>query len=115
MTTARITAVMLDGTKHEATGVFMALSDRVAFERLYNVSALEMARQTDLLAPDGTPTAAVSDLREERHAFFCWRLLRRAELPVGEFDEFIENTEECHIETLKGPVDPTDPDQPPGT
>lgn len=109
MGNARVVALMLDGTKHEATGVFMALADRVAFERLYNVSVLELNRQTDLLNEDGTPRGKVDELREERSAFFVWRTLERGEQAVGDFEGFLEAVEEIQIERLAGPVDPTEP------
>ena len=115
MGSARIVAVMLDGTKHEAVGVFMALADRVAFERQYDVSVLEMRRQTEMLDPDGKPKADVTALREERTAFFCWRTLHRGEQPVGDFEGFLDGVEEVQIERLEGPADPTDAGLPPGT
>ena len=109
MNSARTVAVMLDGTKHEAVGVFMPLSDRVAFERRYNLSILEMARVTkDNLDDKGIPIGPVPDLTEERTAFFTWRLLARGECPVGSFDEFLDGVERIEIERLEGEADPTD-------
>lgn len=107
MTTAHVTAVMLDGVEHEATGVYMALADRVAFERIYNVSILEMARESRSLS--GKDDAPVPELREERAAYFAWRLLDRASAGVGDFDHFLENADELRIEVIAKPVDPTEP------
>jgi len=105
---------MLDGTKHEAVGSFMALSDRVQFERRYNLSVLEMARQSDLLSPDGRPRANVTDLREERMAYFAWKTLVRGDPAVGDFEVFVDTVDELTIERLVGPVDPTAEVPPPG-
>lgn len=115
MTSMRVVAMMLDGTKHEAVGVYMALSDRVAFERLYNLSVIDLKRETKLLDAEGNAEAPVRNLREEQTAYFCWRTLTRGECPVGGFDDFLEQVEEVKLERLDGPVDPTDPGPPPGT
>jgi len=112
MTTARIVATMLDGAEHDKTGTYMALADRVAFERLYNVSILEMARESRTLSTSGDDP--VPELREERAAFFAWRLLLRSGAEVGDFDSFLDNADGLSIEVLKT-VDPTDPAPEPGT
>lgn len=112
MTTARVTAVMLDGTKHDATGVFMALADRVAFERLFNVSVLQMRREAGAVDDTGSD---VGGLREERAAFFTWRVLSRASCPVGSFEEFLDTVDSIGVERLEGSLDPTDAGLPPGT
>ena len=115
MTTARITAVMLDGTKHEATGAYMALADRVAFERRYSATILEMSRAAQMLDAEGNvrPDADISGLREERTAFFAWRVLQRAGQASEDYDQFLEAVEEITIDT--GEMDPTGPVQAPGT
>lgn len=108
MTTARVVAVMLDGDKLEAQGVYMPLADRVAFERKFDVSVLEMARLERRIDDAGQATAPVPDLREERSAFFSWRLLHRAGKTEADFDAFLDNVERLEIEIHKdGPVDPT--------
>lgn len=101
MASMRVTATMLDGTKHEAIGVFMALSDRIAFEKRFDSSFSKM--QADR-----------ANVREEESAYFAWRTLTRAECAVGGFEDFIEAVEEVELERLDGPVDPTDPAPPPG-
>jgi hypothetical protein len=111
----RVVAVMLDGTKHEAVGVYMALSDRVAFERIYNRSIIDLRRETKLLDAEGDAQAPVTNLREEQTAYFCWRTLTRGECPVGGFEDFLEQVEGVTLERLDGPVDPTAPDPLPGT
>lgn len=111
MTTMRVVAVMLDGTKHEVVGVYMALSDRVAFERLYNKSLIDLRRDTRHLDADEAPA---SGLREEQTAFFCWRTLARGGCPVGDFEAFLDSAEDVTLERLDGPVDPTEPGLPPG-
>jgi hypothetical protein len=111
----RVVAVMLDGTKHEAVGVYMALSDRIMFERIYDVSVVELRRESRKIDADGEATSEVRTLREEQTAYFCWRTLTRGECPVGGFDDFLENVEEVKLEKLDGPVDPTDPSPLPGT
>jgi hypothetical protein len=124
---ARVTAIMLDGTKHEGTSVWQALSDRVAFERRYATSILSAAQKLKgNLDEEGNPTEGFdwSLVNEERLAFFAWRVLRRAERPVGDFDDFIDNVEDIELEALEGPadgpadptnVDPLDADQPSGS
>src|SRR5262245_61361199 len=107
MTTARVVAVYFDGTKHEAVGSFMALSDRVHFERRYNLSVLEMQRQSDLLSPDCKAAGNVTDLREERMAYFAWKTLVRGDPAVGDFEAFVDSVDDLSIERLDGPVDPT--------
>jgi len=114
VTSMRVVAVMLDGTKHETIGVYMALSDRVAFERLYAVSVVELRRETKLLDDEGNATAPVALLREEQTAWFSWRALTRGDCPVGGFEDFLEGVEEIQLERLDGPVDPTDSGPPPG-
>jgi len=52
--------------------------------------------------------------REEQTGFYCWRLLTRAECPVGGFEDFLEGVEEVTLEALEGPADPTDPVPLPG-
>lgn len=111
----RVIAVMLDGTKHEAVGVYMALADRVAFERIYNLSVIDLKRETKLLDAEGNAEAPVRNLREEQTAYFCWRTLTRGDCPVGGFDDFLEQVEEVKLERLDGPVDPTDAGPQPGT
>jgi len=111
----RVTAVMLDGTKHETVGVYMALSDRIAFERLYKLSIIDLKRETKLLDAEGDATAPVRNLREEQTAYFAWRSLTRGDCPVGGFEDFLEVVEEIKLERLDGPVDPTDPAPLPGT
>lgn len=114
MTSMRVVAVMLDGTKHEAIGVYMALADRVAFERHYNLSITELKRETKLLDDEGNAEAPVRSLREEQTAYFSWRTLTRAECPVAGFEDFLEGVEEIKLERLDGPVDPTAPPPVPG-
>ncbi len=106
----RVVAVMLDGTKHEAVGVYMALSDRIAFERSYDLSIIELKRETKLLDAEGNAEVPVRNLREEQTAYFCWRTLTRGDCPVGGFEDFLEQVEEVKLERLDGPVDPTVPD-----
>jgi len=102
--TARIAALMFDGTKHEAIGTYMGLSDRVAFERLFSVSYTDMWR-----AGLGGKPVPGPEYREERAAWFCWRLLRRCEEDVPDtFDAFVEACEELKIEDLDERLDPTD-------
>jgi len=108
----RVVAVMQDGTKHETVGAYMALSDRVAFERKYAVSVAELRRETRRL---DDPEADVSSLREEHTAFYAWLTLRRGDCPVGDFDAFIGDVDDLTLERLDGPVDPTDPGPLPGT
>jgi hypothetical protein len=115
MASMRVMATMLDGTKHEAVGVYMALSDRVMFERLYNVSVVDLKREARNIDADGNATGPVPTLREEQTAYFTWRTLTRGECPVGGFEDFIEAVEEITLERLDGPVDPTDPAPLPGT
>ncbi|MGQ0669180.1 MAG: hypothetical protein ACT4PO_05850 [Actinomycetota bacterium] len=105
---------MLDGTKHEAIGIYMALADRVAFERRYASSILDIAREAKAMGADGIPMTKI-DLNEERAAFFSWRVLDRADAGAGAFEEFLEAVEEISIEKLEGPADPTVADPPPGT
>lgn len=114
MSSMRVVAVMLDGTKHEAVGVYMALSDRVAFERIYNTSVIELKRETRLLDEEGNAQAPVEKLREEQTAYFCWRTLSRGDCPVGGFEDFLEGVEGVTLERLDGPLDPTAPDPLPG-
>lgn len=117
MATAQITAVMLDGTKHEATGAYMALADRVAFERKYESSIIEMSRQARHLGEDGMPLdeSDLSGLREERAAFFAWRTLERGGCPVGEFDAWLDAVDEITIDRMEGEADPTAAAPPSGT
>jgi len=114
VTSMRVVAVMLDGTKHEAVGVYMALSDRVAFERLYKLSIIDLKRESKLIDAEGDAEAPVRNLREEQTAYFCWRTLTRGDCPVGGFEDFLEAVEEVKLERLDGPVDPTDPAPAPG-
>lgn len=112
MTTARITAVMLDGTKHEATGVYMPLADRVAFERKYAETLGQIRKQAKEAGSESEPD--FSGVKDEQVAFFCWRLLRRGQIPVGEFEDFLENADELAIDVQDGPADPTDAGPPLG-
>lgn len=114
MTTARITAVMLDGTKHEATGVYMALADRVAYERQYESSIIALGRAARALRDDGD-AADVPDLRLEQDVFFSWRLLERGGRPVGTFEEFLTGVEDIDVDVQEGPADPTAEALQPGT
>jgi hypothetical protein len=114
MASMRVVAVMLDGTKHEAIGVYMALSDRVAFERLYNVSVVDLKREARNIDAEGNAQAPVPTLREEQTAYFTWRALTRGDCPVGGFEDFLEAVEEITLERLDGPVDPTVPAPAPG-
>jgi hypothetical protein len=112
---ARVTAIMLDGTKHQGESVWQALSDRVAFERRYATSIYAAtAKLKDSLDEKGAPTEGFdwSLVNEERLAFFAWRVLRRAERPVGEFEEFLDGVEEIELEAMDI-ADPTDAGQPP--
>jgi hypothetical protein len=107
MASMRVVAVMLDGTKHEAVGVYMALSDRVAFERHFDISMMQLRREA-------RGEEGLNAFREEQTGFYCWRLLTRAECPVGGFEDFLEGVEEVTLEPLEGPADPTDPVPLPG-
>ncbi len=109
MASMRVVAIMLDGTKHEAVGVYMALSDRVAFERIYNVSVVDLKREAKMIDDEGNAKAPVPTLREEQTAYFTWRALTRGECPVGGFEDFLEGVEDITLERLDGPVDPTVP------
>ena len=114
MASWRVVAITLDGTKHEAVGVYMALSVRVAFERLYNVSVVDLRREARLIDDEGNAQAPVANLREEQTAYFAWRTLTRGDCPVGGFEDFLETVEEIKLERLDGPVDPTVPAPAPG-
>lgn len=99
MPTARITAVMLDGSKLEGTSVYMPLADRVAFEHRFGRSVFK----------------ELENVKEEEAAYFSWRILERAGQPVGSFEEFLDSTESLEVELLDGPADPTDAAPLPGT
>lgn len=102
MTSMRVVAVMLDGTKHEAVGSYMPLADRVAFERKWGV-AFESLFTVD---GDGANISG-PEWRDERGAFFTWCVLHRGGAAVGDFDAFVENADAVTVERLDGPVDPT--------
>jgi hypothetical protein len=95
---------MLDGTKHDVTGSYMPLADRVAFERRWGVAFETLfdvsAEGDNIVGPEW---------RDERGAFFCWRVLERAGVPVGDFDAFVEQVADINVERVDGPVDPTEP------
>jgi hypothetical protein len=111
MASMRVVAIMLDGTKHEAVGVYMALSDRVAFERHYDLSLMALRKEArESQTGEGDPAT----FREEQTGYFCWRLLTRAECPVGGFEDFLEGVEEVTLEALEGPADPMVPAPLPG-
>ncbi len=110
MNTVRVVVVMLDGTKCEGTGVYMPLSDRVAFEHRFGISVI--ANDQGMFDADGklVPNADLSKMREEHSAFFCWSLLHRAGSFAHDFEQFISSVEELNVfgSELEGEsVDPT--------
>ena len=117
MTTAHITAILLDGSKHEATGVFRALADKVAWEREFKTSFVSFQKVIgDSVTPDGEidRDANLDSLTSEREAFLPWRLLHREKAFTGTFEEFLDNVEAIEVEVIEGDgVDPTAPTPPP--
>lgn len=113
MTTAHVTAILLDGSKHEATGAFRALADKVAWERRFKVSFVSFQKTIGDAVADGkmASDANVDDLTTEREAFLPWRLLNREKAFTGDFDSFVENVESLEIEVFENEagagVDPT--------
>ena len=114
MTTARITAILLDGSKHEATGVFRALADNVAWERRFKVSFVSFQKEVaGSFTSDGkvNTEATMEALTTEREAFLPWRLLNREKAFTGDFDSFLDNVEAIEVEVFETeegmPVDPT--------
>lgn len=95
---ARVTAVMLDGSKVEAEGPYMATADRIAFEELFSMAFGALGRDV---------------IQERQAAFFSWCLLHREGVIADEFDVFKTKVEEIEIDAEESAnVDPTEPDQP---
>lgn len=120
MTVAHITAILLDGSKHEATGVFRALADKVAWEREFKTSFVSFQKVIgDSVTPDGAidRAANLESLTSEREAFLPWRLLNREKVFAGTFDEFLDNCESLEVQILEDergePLDPTATDPSP--
>lgn len=112
MTTARVTAILLDGSKHEATGIFRALTDKVAWEREFKTSFVSFQRDVGASVEDGQirKDADLSSLTAEREAFLPWRLLHREKAFTATFEEFLDNVEALEVEVIEGDgVDPTVP------
>ena len=114
MTTAHVTAILLDGSKHEATGVFRALADKVAWERRFKVSFVSFQKAVaGSFTEDGkvNTEATMEALTSEREAFLPWRLLNREKAFTGDFDSFLDNVETIEVEVFENEqgdgVDPT--------
>jgi hypothetical protein len=105
----RLQATLSDGRRFEAEDLYAPLSDRVAFERQFGVTAAVLSRLTDAFDKDGklNPDTDATQIREEHVAFLSWRLLRRT-AELGTFDEFIDLAEELDIEALPDGADTTD-------
>lgn len=116
MKTAHVVAVMLNGEKHDVVGVYMALGDRIEYERRYGSSIFAKGKVTR--EADGTSKAELDTgaIDEESRTYFVWKMLKRAELPVGDFDDFWPDLEKIEgPEFLEGPADPTDEGLQPGS
>ncbi len=86
---------MLDGKAHEVEGLYIALPDRIAFERRFKIPVLTLTKDEALL--------------EEHVAFLVHRLLLRSGVDVGTFDAFVENVQEITLEAIPVPTEPTAP------
>jgi hypothetical protein len=116
MRTARFVVTMLDGTKHDVVGVYMALGDRIEYERVYARSIFDKGKIDMQADGSGSATVDMNKVEEESRVFFVWKMLQRAEVPVGSFDDFWPGLESMDgPEFLDGPLDPTVEDQQPGS
>lgn len=120
----KITATFLDGSSETIdTSTYMALTDRMAFERRFNKNVLDLRGLAEAIGEDGklSPTADLSVLREEWLAFFTWRVMGREIGDVGAFEDFVEKVaaldfvgpDAARQETEEDEgLDPTDQDPP---
>lgn len=118
MNVVAISAEMADGTTYTATvpdKSYMGLGDRVAFERRFGTSTSAVMMQLGgafTVDDDGEQVVAddadLSELREEHHAFFAWRGLRRECDGVPDFDEFIDNAVDLEIDREPDPTEPVE-------
>ncbi len=114
----RVIVSMQDGSVLEATGAWMPLPDRVAFERHFRLSAVVMGRLATAFYGSGDPevlehpelqgrlrpTTDPGDIREEWVAFAAWRLLRRTfddQEQLSSFERFLEAVEDVDIEPIE--------------
>lgn len=120
MSRRTVTATMFDGTEHKATGEYLALADRVAFERKFGISTAILSKHASLFDDKGTlkDDADLSDLEgnvAEQHSFLSWRLLSRGGCDVGDFDTFIDACVNIEVGPKEdGGVDPTIAEAQPG-
>lgn len=106
---------LLDGTKQEATGPVFGMSDRIAFERQFQIPALKLAELEDLFDKKGKlrPGADLSQVREEWFAFLGYRVLRRAGVVTQSFDEWVEVVDDVQLNIEQAP-NPTEEAPQPG-
>jgi hypothetical protein len=100
-----VSAVMLNGTRYETvTETWMALADRVQFEKKFGKNVAELSRW-EALFEDGKlkPDADLSGLSDEYLAFFAWRVLHR-ESDAPDYDQFIDSISSLDLDF---DVDPT--------
>lgn len=103
MARLHVVAELQDGSSIEASGTWMTLADRIAFERRFGVSAAALARGVD---DDGKVDPEV--FREEQHAFAAWCLLRREGATQLPFEEFGEQADDLTITKADSSPDPTE-------
>ena len=77
----RVTATMLDGTKLEADGNYMALADLFDFEDHFGYP----------FGRDAKAIEAGEPVFSKPGAYIPWAILRRAGLGPADFDEFCRN------------------------
>lgn len=99
---AHVTARTVDGRTFEAEGLMAPLTDRVAFERRFGVTAAVLSRIGDFFNAEGRmrPDADAAALREEWVAFIVFRILARGRAYGEDFDRFLEEVAEVEIEQL---------------
>jgi len=107
MQQAKVKATMEDGTFFEASGPWMTLADRVAFERQFGMNVATIGK-----AYQGAAKKDTGQLREEWTVFWAFRLLARS-CPVGPYKDFIERVAEMNIDMGGAKPDPTSPDPQP--
>lgn len=107
---AHVVVTLLDGKKAEATGEYMALADRVAYERRFNESAMVLSQMSDVFDEKTGKVkkgADISGVREEWLAFFAWRLLKREGVAGEDYDSFLDSVADVSVD-----VEPDPPTRP---